>query len=76
MGWYVARMREMREAYGILVGKLEGRRPLGRPWHGWENNIRMYLREMVREGVDWIHRAQDRDQLRTFVNTFMNRLFP
>jgi len=46
-------------------------RPLGRPRHKWED-IRMYLREVGLEGVDWIHLAQDRDQWQAFVNTVMN----
>jgi hypothetical protein len=47
-----------------LVGKLEGKRPLGRPKRRWEDNIRMVLREMGWEGVVWIHLAQERDQWR------------
>jgi hypothetical protein len=69
---YVARMGEMRNAYNILVGKPEGVRPLGRPRHRWEVNIRMDLGEIVWEGVDWIHLAQDRDQLRALVNMVIN----
>jgi hypothetical protein len=46
----------------ILVGKPKGKRPLGRPMHRWENNIRMQLWEIGWEGVDLIHLAQDRDQ--------------
>jgi hypothetical protein len=45
-----------------LVGKPEGKRPLGRSRNRWYDNIRMYLREMGWEGVDWIHLAQDMDQ--------------
>jgi len=54
-------MGEMRNAYKILVGKPEGKRPLGRHRHRWEDNIRMGLREIGSEGVDWIHLAQDGD---------------
>jgi hypothetical protein len=63
MGWarHVADMGEMRNAYNILVGKPEGKRPLGRPRHRWEYNNRMYLREIGWEGVDWMHLAQNRD---------------
>jgi hypothetical protein len=49
-------------AYNILVGKPEGKRPHGRPRHRWENNIRMDLTEIRWEDVDWIHLAQGRDQ--------------
>jgi hypothetical protein len=52
----------MRNAYSILVRKLEGKRTLGRPRRKWEHNIRMDLREIWREGVKWMHLAQDRDQ--------------
>jgi hypothetical protein len=56
----VARMEAMINAYSILVGKSERKRPLGRPRRRWEDNIRMALTEIVWEGVDWIHLAQDR----------------
>jgi hypothetical protein len=52
----------MRNAYSILVGKSEVKRQLGRPRRRWVNNIRMDPREIGREGVDWMHFAQDRDQ--------------
>jgi cell wall assembly regulator SMI1 len=51
----------MRNSYIILDGKPEGKRPLGRPRHTWEDNIRMDLREIGQVSVDWIHLAQDRD---------------
>jgi hypothetical protein len=51
-------------AYRILVGRLEGKRPQPRPRPRWEDNIRMYLREIGWGGVDWIDLAQDRDQWR------------
>jgi hypothetical protein len=54
-------MRKMRNAYKILIRKLESKRPLGRPRHKWEDNLRMDLRQMGWECVDWIHFAQDRD---------------
>jgi hypothetical protein len=72
----VACMGAMRNANKILVGKLEGKRPLGRPRCKWEDNIRMNLRELGWEGVDWIHLVQDRDQLQALVNTVMNLLVP
>jgi hypothetical protein len=53
-------MRKMRNAYRILIREPERKRPLGRPRHRWEDNIRMDLRQMGWEGVDWIHLAQDR----------------
>jgi hypothetical protein len=52
---YVARMRGMRNAYRILVGKLEGKRPLGEGCCRWEDDTRMYLRNIMRVGVDWNH---------------------
>jgi hypothetical protein len=58
------------------MGKLEGKRPLGRPWHKWEDNIKVDLKEICWEGVDWIHLAEDRDQLCAFVNTVMNLQVP
>jgi hypothetical protein len=74
MRWagHVARMGEVRGAYNILVGKPEGRRPLGRPGRRWEDNIKMDLREIGFGAVDWIHWAQDRDRWRALVNTVMN----
>jgi hypothetical protein len=64
MGWagYVASMGEVKNAYNILVGKIEGRRPLGRPRCRWENNIRVDLREIVWEVVDWMHLVQYMNQ--------------
>jgi hypothetical protein len=66
----------MRNACNILVGKTEGNRPLGRPRHRWEYNIRMGLRETGWKGVYWIHLVQDRVQWRAFVNTVMNLRVP
>jgi hypothetical protein len=65
-------MGRMRNAYKILVGKPEGKRPLGRPRRRWEDNIKMNLREIEWEGVDWIRVPQDRDQWRALVNMVMN----
>jgi hypothetical protein len=72
----VARMGAKRKAYRILVGKPEGKRPLGRPTRRWEDNIRMDLREIGRGGMDWIDLAQNRDQWRALVNTVMNLRVP
>jgi hypothetical protein len=58
------------------VGKLEGKRPLGRPRRRWEDNIKMDLRETGWRGMDWIDLAQDRDQWRALVNTVMNVRVP
>jgi hypothetical protein len=63
---------EKRNAYRILVGKPEGKRPLGRPRHRWLDNIRMDVREIVWGGMDWIDVVQDRDQWRALANTVMN----
>jgi hypothetical protein len=69
-------MGEKRTAYTILVRKPEGKRPLGRPRRRWVDNIKMALREIGLDGVDWIKLAQDRDQWRALVNTVMNLRVP
>jgi hypothetical protein len=66
----------MRNAYSIVVGKPEGKRPFGRTWRRWEDNIRMDLREIGWEDADWNHLAQDRGQRRAVVNTAMNIWVP
>jgi hypothetical protein len=58
--------------YKVLVGKPEGKRPLGRPRRKWENGIRMDLREIGLRGVDWIRLSQDRDRWRAVVSAVMN----
>jgi len=63
-------------AYKILVGKPEGKRPLGRPRGRWEGFIRMDLRGIISENVDWIHSAQHREQQWAVVNTVMNLRVP
>jgi hypothetical protein len=68
-------MGEGRGVYGVLVGRLEGKRPLGRPRHRREGNIKIYLREIEIDGANWIRLAQDRVQWRAFVNTVMNLRF-
>jgi hypothetical protein len=63
-------------AYRILVGKPEGKTPLGRPRHRWVYNITMDLSETGWGGIDWIDLAQDRDNWRALVNTIMNLRVP
>jgi hypothetical protein len=65
----VERMRNMRNAYNILFGKREGKRPLGKPRRKWEDNIRMDLRKIEWESADWINLTQDR-------NTILNLWVP
>jgi hypothetical protein len=68
----VACMGEGRGVYRVLVGRPKGKRPLGRPWHRWEDNIKMDLREIEIDGTNWIQLAQDSVHWRAFVNTVMN----
>jgi hypothetical protein len=74
MGWagHVARMGEERGVYSDLVGKPEGKRPLGRPRHIWEDNIRIDFQEVGFWGMDWIGLVQDRDRWRAIVKAVMN----
>ena len=74
MRWeeHVARMVEGRGVYRIFVGKPEGRRPLERPRHRWEDNIKMDLQEVGCGDMDWIVLAQDWDRWRAVVNALMN----
>jgi hypothetical protein len=73
---HVARMGEGIGAYRILVGRPEGRRPLGRPRRRWEDNIKIDLQEVGWKGVDWIDMVQDRDRRRAVVNAVMNLRVP
>ena len=73
---HVARMGEERGVYRVLVGKPEGRKPLGRPRHRWMDNIRMVLQEVGCVYMDWIGLAQDRDRWRTLVSAVMTRRVP
>jgi hypothetical protein len=75
MGWACSTNGERRNAH-ILVGKPEGKRPLGRPRRRWVDNIRMDLREVGWDGRDWIDLAQDRDRWRAHVNAVMNLRIP
>jgi hypothetical protein len=69
-------MGEKRNAYRILVGMPEGRRSLGRPRRRWVDNIKMDVRGIEWDGMDWIDLAHDRDQWRALVNAVMNLRFP
>jgi len=65
-------MGDRRGLYGVLFGKPEGKRPLGRPRHKWEDNIKMDLQEVGFAGMDWIDLAQERDKWRALVNAVTN----
>ena len=73
---HVARMEQSRNAYSILVGKPEGKRPLGRPRRRLEDNIKMDLREVGCDPGDWIDLAKGRDQWRAYVRAVMNLRVP
>jgi hypothetical protein len=68
----VARIGEGRGVHRVLVGKPEGRTPLGRPRRRWEDNIKMDLEEVGRGCGDWMERVQDRDSWRALVSTVIN----
>ena len=78
MRWagHVARMGDGRGVHRVLVGKPEGKRPLGRPRRRWEDNIEMDLRELGRGGGDWMELVQDRDRWRALVGTVRNFRIP
>jgi hypothetical protein len=78
MRWagHVARIWERRGVYGVLVGKPEGKRPLGRPRRRWEDSIKMDLLEVGCRGLDWIDLAQDRDRWMALVIAVMNLQVP
>jgi hypothetical protein len=69
-------MGERRGVYRVLLGKPEGKRPLRRPRHRWEDNSKMDLQEVGRGDRDWIELAQDKDRWRVFVNAVINRRVP
>ena len=74
MSWaeHVARMAQRRGVYRILVGRPEGRRPLGRPRRRWEDNIKMDLQGVGWGFGDWIELAQNRDRWRALLNAVVN----
>ena len=78
MRWagHVARMGEGRNLQRVLVGKPEGKRPLGRPRRRWEDNIKLDLQEVGGSCGDWMELAQDRDRWRALVSTVMNFRVP
>jgi hypothetical protein len=69
--WHVARMGD-KNAYRLLAGKSEGKRPLGRPRRRWVDNVKIDLVEAGFGGMDWIYLGQDRDKWRALVNPIMN----
>jgi len=73
---HVAHMGEEKEMYRVLVGKPEGKRPLGRPRRRWVDNIRTDLQEVRCGYMDWIGLAQDRDRWRTLVSAVMDLRVP
>jgi hypothetical protein len=73
---HVEHMGEWRDVYRVLVGKPEGKRPLGRHRHRWEDNIKLDLREIGIDGANWIWLAQDRVQWWAFVNMVMKLWVP
>jgi len=73
---HVARMRERKDAYKILVGKPQGKRALGIARRTWEDNIKTDLQEVECGGMNWIDLAHDRDRWQALVNTVMNLRFP
>jgi len=72
----VARMGQGRGVYRVLVGKSEGKRPMGRPRRRWEDNIKMDLQEVGGDFGDWMELAQDRDRWWALVSTVMNLRVP
>jgi len=78
MRWagHVGRMGERRGVYRVLVRKSEGKTPIGRPRHRWEDNIKTDLQEVGCGGMDWIDLAQDRDRWREFVDEIISLRVP
>ena len=69
-------MGECKSLYRIFVGKCEGKKPLGRPRHGWKHNMKIDLQEVRWRGMDWIDMAQDRGRWRALVDAVMNHWVP
>ena len=78
MRWagHVARIGERKGVYRVLLGKLDGKRPLGRSRRSWENYIKLDLQEVGCGYMDWIDLAQDKDRMRALVNAVMNLRVP
>jgi len=78
MRWtgHIALMEKRRGVYRVLVGKPEGKKPLGRPSRRWEDNVKMDLHEVECEGMDSINLAQDRHRWRALANAVMNLRIP
>jgi hypothetical protein len=78
MRWaeHVAQMGEKRDVYRLLLGKPEGKRPLGRPRREWVDNLRMNLGEVGWGDMDWLGLAQDRNRWRALVNSVLNLRIP
>jgi len=78
MGWagQVARTGQRRGVWRVLIGKPKGKRPLERPRHRWEDNIKMDLQKVGCGGMDWIELAQDTDSWRALVTAVMNLRVP
>jgi hypothetical protein len=78
MRWagHVANLGEGRDEYGVLVGKPEGKRPMGRPRRRWENNTKMDVQGVRCGGMDWIELAQHRERWLALVNAVMNLRVP
>ena len=76
MRWvgHVAHIGERRGVFRVLVGKPEGKIPLGKPRRRWEDNIKLDLQKVECGGMDWIDLAEDRERWRAFVNAVMNRV--
>jgi hypothetical protein len=74
--WHVAWKGEEKAVWRVLVGKPEGKSPLGRPKRRWEDNIRIDLQEVGCGGMEWIGLAQDRERWRGLVNVVMNLRVP
>ena len=73
---HVAHMRERKGICGVVMGRPEGKRPLGKPRHRWEDNIKVDLKEIGWKGLDWIDLTQDRDRWLAIMNMIKNLCVP